>query len=308
VAGVMTTDSRDETSSSSLQSAANRKMGATRIVYDGLGRLLDVQQVEVDLYEGNGYSDGRKRVYGGQAIAQALNAAVHTVDRSRIPHSLHAYFIRRGDETARISYKVIRDFDGRSFTTRRVAAMQEDRVILNMSVSFQRKETGPSHQNVMPDFPPPEECFPIVWPTSTREQSRGSPRSPLIEIRQPMLGNSSGNDPSSKQVLWIRAIEPLADDFALHRAVLAYVSDIRLLRASMLPHGIDPKAVGVSSASIDHSIWFHERYLRMDRWLLYVSDSPWTGHARGLNRGQLFYRDGRLVASVMQESMMRLPS
>ena len=279
---------------------------------EGLRRLLDVEEIDVDLYRGPQQPGGRGRVFGGQVIAQALVAATRSVDDDRAAHSLHAYFMRPGDENFPIIYQVYRDYDGRSFATRRIIAMQKGQPILNMAASFQVREEGLSHAPEMPDVPPPEELINEVEQRRrnseglSERQLRWATRPRPIEIRpvepRTML-NPEKRPPYHYS--WFRAAAPLGDDPCLHRAVLVYASDMALLGTCMLPHGVNWMTPNIQTASLDHSVWLHEDF-RADGWLLYATDSPWSGHARGFNRGQIFTRDGRLVASTAQEGLVRL--
>jgi len=280
---------------------------------DRLCRLLSVEEIDTDLHRGMRLPGGRGRVFGGQVIAQGLMAATRSIDDDKVAHSLHAYFMRPGDENYPIVYRVVRDFEGRSFATRRVIALQRGKPILNMAASFQTREDGLHHQAPLPAVPPPEVL------TSEQEHFRRNieqvpePMRPFflrprpIEIRpvhpRSLLSPASARDPVSHS--WFRAVAPVGDDATMHRAILAYASDMILLGTCMLPHGVNFTTPGLQTASLDHALWIHEDF-RVDDWLLYATDSPWAGHARGFNRGQIFTRDGRLVASVAQEGLMRL--
>jgi acyl-CoA thioesterase-2 len=278
-----------------------------------LVRLLDVEQLDTDLYRGSRQPGGRGRVFGGQVIAQALQAAQRSSD-GKDAHSLHAYFMRPGDEDHPIIYRVVRDFDGRSFATRRVIAMQKGQPILNMAASFQAPEDGLHHQDTMPDVPAPE-----TLPTEDELRRAHIDKVPErfrdfflrarpIEIRPvtPRTWIASGpSDPV--QHSWFRTAAALPDNPAMHRAVLAYASDMALLSTSLLPHGVHWMSNKLQGASLDHAVWLHEAF-RADEWLLYTTDSPWSGHARGFNRGRIFTKDGRLVASTAQEGLMRIRS
>lgn len=274
-------------------------------------RLLDVAPLGGDRFEGPRQLDGVGRVFGGQVIAQALLAAQATVAEDRLAHSLHAYFLRGGSEDHPVEYRVERAFDGGSFANRRITALQQERQILSCSVSFHRREDGPHHQAVMPQVPPPEdlEADDIVIGRYRDEIAGNAPpivlRPRAIEMRavRPLAVLSREPVPA-EQCIWFRVREPLPDDPALHRAVLAYWSDMRLMGTSLLPHGLAFARGDVMVASLDHAIWFHED-ARTDDWLLYAMDSPWSGNARGLNHGRIFTREGRLVASVAQEGMFR---
>jgi len=281
-----------------------------------LVRLLDVEQLDTDLFRGPCGDDGFGRVFGGQVIAQGLQAAQRSVDdegqASKIAHSLHAYFMRPGAEDHPIIYRVVRDFDGKSFATRRVVATQRGVPILSMTVSLQRPEEGLTHQDAMPEVPAPEELksdleIRTAMIDRIPERFRGNFLRPrMVEIRpteprdwfNPVKG-------APRQASWFRAIAPVADDPALHRAILAYASDMTLLGTGLRAHGVHWMTHKLQTASLDHAVWLHEPF-RADDWLLYVCDSPWAGHARSYNRGQVFARDGRLVASTAQEGLMRL--
>jgi acyl-CoA thioesterase-2 len=251
-------------------------------------------------------------VFGGQVIAQALMAAQATVPEERPAHSLHAYFLRGGSEDQPVECRVEHGFDGGSFANRRVVALQDERQILACSVSFQRREDGPGHQEaVIPQVPPPEELEPedAVFARYRAEIEAHAPRIILrprpIEVRAVEAMGLLSREPSAPvQYLWFRARAPLPDVPQLHRAALAYFSDMRLMATCLLPHGLAFARGDVRGASLDHALWFHED-ARVDEWLLYAMESPWSGHARGLNFGRIFSRDGRLVASVAQEGMFR---
>lgn len=279
----------------------------------GLAALLDVEELDTDLYRGIRLPEGRGRVFGGQVIGQALQAAQRSV-AGKDAHSLHAYFMRAGDDALPIIYRVVRDFDGKSFATRRVIATQNGQPILNLAASFQVPEDGLHHQNAMPaDIPPPEQLK-----SESELRAEIADRVPE-DLRAAFLRRASPIDirplhPHSwfqpverepKNSSWFRAVAPIGDDPAMHRAVLAYASDMTLMATSMMPHGVNWMTPGLQSASLDHALWIHEPF-RADDWLLYATDSPWAGHARGINRGQIFTRDGRLVASVAQEGLIRL--
>lgn len=277
-----------------------------------LTTLLDVEEIDTDLYRGPRLPGGVGRVFGGQVIAQALQAAQRSVEGDRIAHSLHAYFMRPGDENHPIVYRVVRDFEGRSFANRRVIAMQKGKPILNMTASFQTPSEGLNHQDAMPDVPDPDS---LRSERELREEIRDQVpekfrrfflRARPIEIRPVNPRNWFAPDRMEPhQHSWFRVVAPLPDDLALHRAMLAYASDMTLLGTCLLPHGVSWMTGEVQTASLDHAIWLHEPF-RFDEWLLYTTDSPWAGHARGFNRGRIYARDGRLVASVAQEGLIRL--
>lgn len=274
--------------------------------------LLNVEEIDTDLFRGKRQPGGIGRVFGGQVIAQGLQAAQRSTDAPKIAHSLHAYFMRPGSEDHPIIYRVVRDFDGGSFATRRVIAMQRGRPILNMAASFQNPEEGLHHQDAMPEVPPPEalpneaEMRAALVDKLDERFRRVLARPRPIEIRP--VGALRWLDPvptAPVQHSWFRLIAPIADDPAMHRAALAYASDMALLGTCVLPHGVSLMTPGLQVASLDHALWLHEGF-RADDWLLYTSDSPWAGHGRGFNRGRIFTRDGRLVASVAQEGLIRM--
>ncbi len=281
-----------------------------RLVAD-LIALLDVEEIDTDLFRGGRQPGGEGRVFGGQVIAQGLQAAQRSTGGGKIAHSLHAYFMRPGDENFPIIYRVVRDFEGRSFATRRVIAMQRGKPILNMACSFQEPEDGFAHQDAMPDVPPPEDLateaeLRIAMAARVPEKfHRVLLRPRPLEMRP--VSHHDWIDPAPAPPLhhvWFRLAAPVGDDPALHRAMLAYASDLGLLGTGMMPHGIGWMHPGMQVASLDHSLWLHEPF-RADEWLLYTMDSPWAGHARGFNRGRVFTRDGRLVANVAQEGLIR---
>ena len=274
--------------------------------------LLTIEEIDTDLYRGSRGRDGFGRVFGGQVIAQGLQAAQRATDAPKAAHSLHAYFMRPGAEDHPIIYRVVRDFDGKSFATRRVIATQHGVPILSMSVSLQTPEEGLAHQDAMPEVPAPEtlrperelrlEMIDEIPERFRRHFTRARP----IEIRP--VSQRSWFKPvkqEPRQASWFRICAPVGDDPALHRAILAYASDMALLGTATLAHGVNWMTHNLQTASLDHAVWLHEPF-RADDWLLYVCDSPWAGHARGFNRGQVFARDGRLVASTAQEGLIRL--
>ncbi|MBB5686586.1 acyl-CoA thioesterase [Sphingobium boeckii] len=282
------------------------------IMIEQLKALLDVEEIDRDLYRGARARGSRGRVFGGQVIGQALVAASKSVDDDRPIHSLHAYFMRPGDTALPIIYRVVRDHDGGSFSTRRVIAMQRGVPILNMAASFQRPEEGLSHQFAMPVVPPPEDLISEEQhfrthidqvPESMRDWVLRPRHIELRPVQQRFPIEMRSHEPV--QQTWFRAVAPLGDDPLVHRATLAFASDMVLLGTSMIPHDVDWMKPDLQSASLDHSLWLHDVF-RADDWLLYATDSPWAGHARGFNRGSIFTREGRLVASVAQEGLVRL--
>ena len=278
-----------------------------------LESLLTVSRMADGWYLGQRKVGGVGRVYGGQVIAQALAAAQDTVGPERIVHSLHAYFMRPGDEDYEITYRVERDFDGGSFSTRRIIALQQDRPILNMAASFQKLEEGFHHQEPMPDVPMPEELkdeaqlraeYADLIPEIGREhflRDRAF-ESRLVDPRDWLGGEK--REPA-RQDIWFRLREPTVDDPAMHRAMLAYQSDSWLLGTCTLAHGVTWLTPGFQSASLDHAAWLHGDF-RVDDWLLYSCDSPWSGRGRGFNSGSIYTRDGRLVATCAQEGLIRV--
>lgn len=286
---------------------------AIRTLVDDLVALLDLEPLELNLFRGAATrEEGWRRVYGGQVIAQALMAAIRTVDPDRPCHSLHAYFIRAGDPAIPIVYTVDRDRDGKSFSTRRVVAIQHGQPIFNMACSFQVVESGPEHQLAMPDVVGPEDLL-NEQQLRAREVERIPEkfrahwlRDRPIEIRpiapRDMLNPGKGEPVSHS---WFRIAAPVGDAAPLNQGLLAYASDMTLLDTCLLPHGISWLNPKMQTASLDHAIWFHAPF-RVDEWLLYAQDSPNAHGARGLNRGSIYTRDGRLVASVAQEGLIRV--
>ena len=278
-----------------------------------LETLLTVQRMGDGWYLGKRKPGGVGRVFGGQVIAQALAAAQDTVSSERIAHSLHAYFMRAGSEDYEITFRVERDFDGGSFSTRRIIALQQDKPILNMAASFQKLEEGLHHQADMPDVPMPEELtseaeLRLQHGQLVPEKFRANfLRERAFESRPVNPRDWLGGDKRipARQDIWFRLRAPTVDDPAMHRAMLAYQSDSWLLGSCTLPHGVTWLMPGFQSASLDHAVWLHGDF-RVDDWLLYSCDSPWTGRGRGFNRGSIFTRDGRLVASATQEGLIRL--
>ncbi|GMN02675.1 acyl-CoA thioesterase [Erythrobacter sp. MTPC3] len=288
---------------------------------DGLVRLLTVEKRGADIYAGHPQKGGVGRVFGGQVLAQALQAAQASVIDGKTAHSLHAYFLRGGKEGMPIEYRIERDFDGRSFSNRRVVAAQENEdgtstPILNLTASFQTPEDGLEHIDAkMPDVAPPEELKSDMEMRRAMADKIGDKLSDAqralmlrprpIEMRtidRLHWMNSEPREP--KAHTWFKTAAALPDDADLHRAIITYASDYTLLGTSALPHGLSWMRGELVGASLDHAIWFH-REARADEWLLYATDAPWSGSGRGFNRGRIFNRAGDLVASVAQEGMMR---
>ncbi len=279
-------------------------------ILEELVALLRLERLEVNLFRGESRDIGSPQVFGGQVLGQALMAASETVEKSRLAHSLHAYFLRRGDFTAPIVYEVDRSRDGGSFTSRRVVAIQHGEQIFHMSASFQVQEEGPDHQAPMPDVAPPE-----ALPDLATSQRRQLDRMPAEKRRywaleRPFEFRSvEALDPGVPRPavhhLWFRLIDKFPfDDQIVQRVLLAYVSDFHLLETATLPHGLSYRAGNVTLASIDHAMWFH-RPIRIDEWHLYALISPSSSGARGMAFGRIFDRAGHLVASTAQEGLMR---
>ena len=283
---------------------------------DSLIHQLDLEQLEVNLFRGQSSDLGGKSVFGGQVIGQALSAAGRTV-AGRTVHSLHAYFLLPGDMAAPIVYEVDRIRDGRSFTARRVQAIQHGQPILSMIASFQVPEEGMEHQAEMPSVPPPESLRSVA---ELREEWLASaPQVPdrLREaMRRPAPIDFRPVDPWNPlqprvtpptQALWFRTVDRVPDDPMMHRCLLAWASDYNLIPTALRPHGVSWNLGQVVLASIDHAMWFH-REARVDEWLLYSMVSPSAQNARGIALGRIFDQKGRLVASVAQEGLMRKAS
>lgn len=273
--------------------------------------LLDLEQIEVDIFRGRSpEGERRQRVFGGQVAGQALVAAGRTVPEDRPVHSLHAYFIRPGDPTVPLIYLVERVRDGRSFTTRRVTTIQHGKTIFTLSASFHRDEPGVEHADPMPDVPPPDaiattaERMEKLFGPSVREWYDGNP----IDIRHiGPLSFEAERDPSlrtTRNMVWLRVDGDLPDDPLLHVCLMTYASDMTLLDSVLLAHGLSWADGRTTGASLDHAMWFHGPF-RADRWLLYAQDSPVARGSRGLARGEVYTSDGDLVVSVVQEGLVR---
>jgi len=269
---------------------------------EDLVKVMTLERLELDLFRGESRDIGSPQVFGGQVLGQALVAATATVE-NRAVHSLHAYFLRRGDCNSPIVYEVDRARDGNHFSTRRIVAIQHGAQIFNMSASFQSAEDGFDHQIPIPDVPPPEELPDLELPPGVRRLMEKKRPFEFRPVRPPNLLQPQKQAPLRN--IWFRAIAPLPDDEALHRCLLAYVSDFNLLDTAMMPHGLSLSSPRLVIASIDHAMWFH-RSVRVDDWLLYATDSPSASGARGFARGSVFARDGRLVASTSQEGLLRM--
>jgi acyl-CoA thioesterase-2 len=256
---------------------------------------LALERIEVNLFRGTSPTNQGPRIYGGLVIAQALLAAYRTVE-SRVCHSLHCYFIRPGDPTVPILYEVDRARDGKSFTTRRVTAIQHGAQIFNLAASFQESEPGLEHQDPMPDVPRPDT---LADDEGDRDWRRA------LEMRWIDGRNIDNPSPAAPvQTVWMRVTSPLTGDIATQQAALAYASDMSLLATAMRPHGVNWRTPGLQTASLDHAIWFH-RPSDFNAWHLYAQKSPSASGSRGFNLGELYNIDGRLVASTAQEGLMR---
>ncbi|MEM1262179.1 MAG: acyl-CoA thioesterase II [Pseudomonadota bacterium] len=273
--------------------------------------LMTLERIEVNIFRGQSRDIGSAQVFGGQVLGQALSAAQQTVE-NRTAHSLHAYFLRRGDQQAPIVYEVDHQRDGRSFTVRRVVAIQHGRPIFNMAASFQVPEAGLEHHDDMPRVPAPDDLVSSLELSERMSDSIPEKMRRFLAMQQPLDFRpvhpehyfSSSELPARKQV-WMRVAGELPDDDALHRSLLAYLSDYELLGTATLPHGLPFARGNVQMASLDHALWFH-RPARVDEWLMCDFDSPNAAGARGFARGRIFAQDGTLVASSTQEGLIRL--
>ncbi|MBM3885596.1 MAG: acyl-CoA thioesterase II [Gemmatimonadetes bacterium] len=278
--------------------------------------LLELEPLEHNIYRGQNRDLGTGRVFGGQVFAQALVAARRTVEDGREAHSVHGYFLREGDLTTPIVYFVDRPRDGRSFTSRRVTAIQHGEAIFHLSASFHVVEPGIDHQLPMPEVPEPEslsseldliranaqlipEPIRAIWTQDRPIDLR------LITPRNPFVPGEAVGPVEARRAAWFRVVDRIPDTPIVHQAVLAYASDYGFLPTALLPHGLTMRDRRVQIASLDHTLWMH-RPFRADEWLLYVSDSPSAHGARGFVRGQVFTREGQLIASVAQEGLIRL--
>jgi acyl-CoA thioesterase-2 len=285
-------------------------------VVASLLELLELEPLEHNIYRGQNRDLGTGRVFGGQVFAQALVAARRTVDEGREAHSVHGYFLREGDLTTPIVYFVDRPRDGRSFTSRRVTAIQHGEAIFHLSASFHVVEPGIDHQWPMPEVPDPESLTPeldliranahlipepirAIWTQDRPIDLR------LISPRNPFVPGEAVGPVEARRAVWFRVVDRIPDPTIVHQAVLAYASDYGFLPTALVPHGLTMRDRRVQIASLDHTLWMH-RPFRADEWLLYVSDSPSAHGARGFVRGQVFTRDGQLIASVAQEGLIRM--
>jgi len=275
-------------------------------------RLIDLERVEFNIYRGENRNIGTGRVFGGQVLAQALVAARRTVEEDRPVHSAHGYFILPGDLKVPIVYLVERLRDGKSFTTRRVTAIQHGRAIFNLAVSFHSGEPGIEHQVKAPDAPPPETIVPELDRIRAAAQQIPEELRSLLTQDRPIdfrvVDPPEVIDPAPMpphRMTWFRVLGDMPDDPLVHQAVLAYASDYGLLTTALQPHGLGLRSPGLQIASLDHALWFH-RPFRVDQWLLYVTDSPMAAGSRAFTRGSIFTREGVLVASSAQEGLTRV--
>ena len=276
-----------------------------------LESLLNLEKIEENIFRGQNYQAPWGRVFGGQVLAQALHAAYNTVPDDRYAHSMHAYFILAGDISTPVIYNVERTRDGGSFTTRRVTAIQKGRPIFVLAVSFQLVQDGFDHQIEMPKVPEPETLLSDIEKAEKLKETNPElykrftiPR-PFefrpVEYADPL--NPQDADPY--RCIWIKASGAIGDEVRTHQEFMAYVSDYGLLGTAILPHRSKVKSEDIFFASIDHAMWFH-RPFRVDEWFLYALDSPSASNARGFSRGNIFQRDGKLIASTVQEGLMRI--
>lgn len=280
-------------------------------VFSPLSQLLELEPLEKNLFRGASLDLGYPQLYGGQLLGQALSAASQTVASDRNTHSLHGYFLRTGNANLPVIYQVEHAHDGGSFSARRVTAIQNGQIIFSSIVSFHLSEEGFEHQMRMPSVPGPENL-----PTKVdliRKWAHKVPKSiqqrlaihELIEVRPVGLQNPIDQRLQEPyQNLWLRASDRLPDTPAVHRNILAYASDIFLIATALLPHDVSLWQQDIKIASLDHALWFH-RHFRADEWLLYSMESPWSSHGRGLARGYFFTQDGQLIATVVQEGLIR---
>ncbi|CAA0108821.1 Acyl-CoA thioesterase 2 [BD1-7 clade bacterium] len=266
---------------------------------------IDLEKIDINIFRGKTIDDARDYVYGGQVLAQAINAASRTVARPLVLHSLHAYLLREGDEDSPIIYEVDRIRDGRSFTTRRVVAIQHGRAIFNVSLSYQLPEEAlVEHGSPMPKVVGPED---LINDEILAMELYGEARQKAWPVEYRQVDPVNPNNPEVKPAntcVWFRSNGALADDYAMHQELLAYASDYLLLQTALRPHGMHADEAALQVASLDHSLWFH-RPFRVDEWLLYEIESTAAAGARAFCRGRVFNVDGDLVASTAQEGLIR---
>jgi acyl-CoA thioesterase II len=278
-----------------------------------LNDLLDVEPLEDTVFLGGYLPQSRGRVYGGQILGQAIMAATKTVSADKLIHSSHNYFVRPGDSTQPVQYQVFLDLDGRTFSNRRVVATQNGKLILSLTASFQQPEDGLAHQHQAPEFAGPEDL--LNEQQLAEKYKHTLPEnfySFLVRDRPVELRPVDGKahflriEPTLYQQAWIRVKEPIANNQALQRAVFAYITDLTLLSTCTRPHEVTWVDPDVATASIDHALWMHSSNIDVNEWLIFVMDTPWSGGARGLNRGSFYTQTGELVASVAQEGLLRV--
>ena len=280
-------------------------------VLDELSALLKLEVIEQGIYRGQSQDLGFNSLFGGQVMGQALSAAQETIVADRFVHSLHSYFLRPGDASLPVVYEVENIRDGSSFSTRRVQAVQNGKAIFYMTASFQHVEAGFDHQDTMPDVAAPEDLPSFMdfikdnqqyIPEPIREKFLAEKPIDIRPVQQYNWLQPTATDSASQ--MWIKANGELPDDLGIHTYMLAYTSDLNFLPTALLPHGASHWQPNFQIATIDHAMWFH-RPFRFDDWLLYCMDSPSASNGRGLVRGQIYNRQGQLVASTMQEGVIR---
>jgi acyl-CoA thioesterase-2 len=274
---------------------------------------LTAEEIDSNLFSGAPIQFPLRRIFGGQVLAQALYAAARTVDDERVPHSLHAYFLRPGDMSRNVIYDVDPIRDGRSFCTRRVVARQHGRAIFNSSVSFQKREKGFDHQIELPEgIPQPDDIIPYSdYLAGIKKQYPDMPTAfmfpdDIIDIRVPAPIHPY--EPTKMEPIggfWFKFTADIGDDPLMHRSALAFISDKMLMSTALRPHSIPVYDNKLIAASLDHAMWFHSE-IRVDQWIYYYLDSPRAARSRGLNRGLFYTQDGMLMASTIQEGLMRL--
>jgi acyl-CoA thioesterase-2 len=271
--------------------------------------LFDLEEQDTDVFLGQNHRTSRKTIFGGQFVGQSLMAAARTVSPEWRPHSLHAYFLASGDTALPVTYRVARESDGRSFCNRRVSATQHDRTVFTMNVSFHAGERGLVHRCEMPSVPPPEALKSTLTLALERNEPADARRIHDLRLRpveiRPVAPHDGANAESYIQCCWLKPVAPVTAAPIVHDAILAFASDMTLLTTSLVPHNLTFYSPGLRLASLDHSIWFHA-HPDVNAWLLYAMDSPWAGEGRSISRGHIFTQAGKLVASVMQEGLVRL--
>jgi acyl-CoA thioesterase-2 len=274
--------------------------------------LMNLEEIDLGLYRGTSWDLGFRALFGGQVLGQALAAAQNTVSKDRLVNSFHSYFILPGNANQPVIYEVEAMRDGRSFSTRRVKAMQNGKIIFYMSASFQVQEDGLAHQQAeMPQVPPPEELISEMefyekyidqLPTPMRENLAYHKPIEMRSVQNIQPVNAKKE--KGERFVWMRGLESLTSEQSVHQSLLAYASDYFFLMTAMQPHGLSIMRDNMRLATIDHAMWFH-RPIKFDDWFLYCMESPTSGGARGMVRGQIFNQQGELIASTMQEGLMR---